>query len=146
MCDTTYLGWLCSIRVDDDMDELVIMKHLQRDQIIRRLGLHGIVHSSVAKVIALRWTIPPGDSESASSSPGWDSLQEWHSHSYKIEIQVSNSVMRAQSCSLDLKLADVVVDDVQWIRSLSANALRVRDLSSSTLTCRYSSRMKNTTI
>jgi len=49
--------------VDDDTDELAILKHLNEIKSVANhtIELHGIVDITVAKVIALLWRIPLGD-------------------------------------------------------------------------------------
>jgi serine/threonine protein kinase len=94
--------------VDDDMDELAILKHL--NQIISEknhtIELHGIVEVKAPTVIALRWRIPLDDyfnvhnpPESAASFPEQFLEGVAFLHEHKV-------------AHLDLKPGNVVVDGV----------------------------------
>jgi serine/threonine protein kinase len=94
--------------IDDDTDELAILKHLNeiKSTANHTIELHGIVHNSIANVIALRWRIhldeyfrfhhPP---ETAASFPEQFLDGVAFLHEYRV-------------AHLDLKPGNVVVDDL----------------------------------
>ncbi len=48
------------LKVIDDTDELEILKHLNglKSEANHTIELHGVIHTPIAKVIALQWKVP----------------------------------------------------------------------------------------